>query len=284
MAKDAVAKDAVTKDERELWLKARNGDREALDGLLRMHQRNVYRFGLRMCGDEEAAKEVLQNTLLTAFEKVGTFRGDSRISTWLYSIARSFCSRHHRRTRSAPMHDVSLDVPGAGAHFASEEPSPVDQSEKAQMAELVATAIATLPDSHREVVLLRDVEGLSAEEAAEILELQVPALKSRLHRGRQQLKQTLAVLLRDSGGALDGAPPCPRLAEALADIDGREIDQAACAAIEKHLGECPGCAERLGDLQAAASLCKRLPHGDVPDAVQRAVRVALAEALGPAAL
>lgn len=268
-----------TNEDHKLWVKARDGDRHALDQLLREHQESVYRFGLRMCGDEEAAKEVLQNTLLTAFERIGSFRGEAQISTWLYSIARSFCSRHHRRTRSAPVHDVSLDAPESLLSLESEDADPAESSERAQMAELVAAAIAALPENYREVVVLRDVEGLSAQEAAKILEIEIPNLKSRLHRGRQQLKQTLAILLRERGGSFDDTPPCPELVEELAHLEGVDIDRAACDTIEGHMERCPDCAEKLGDLRAAASLCSRLPTGEVPPPVQRAVRMALVEAL-----
>lgn len=266
-------------NERRLWLSARDGDRAALDQLLRQHERNVYRFGLRMCGDEESAKDVLQNTLLMAFEQFGSYRGEARVSTWLYSIARSFCARHHRRTRSAPLHDVPLDAPDGAERLTSESDSPAEASEKAEMAELVGAAIAALPESYREVVLLRDVEGLSAAEASTVLDLEVSALKSRLHRGRQLLKRSLATLLRDTHGVVGAARACPALVDDLSRLDGRDIDQAACASIERHIIACASCAESLGDLHDAAALCKRLPSGDVPGPVKKAVLVALTDVL-----
>ena len=82
----------------ELITRSQAGDRAALEELLRRHEKQVYRFGLRMCGDEEAAKEVLQGTLLSAFQQIGAFRSEARVSTWLFSIARSFCARQHRRS------------------------------------------------------------------------------------------------------------------------------------------------------------------------------------------
>ncbi len=269
-------------DDYQLLVRAREGDRKALDALLRRHERRVFRFGLRMCNDEEAAKEVLQRTLLTAFERLGDFRGDARMSTWLYSIARSFCSRHHRRTRSAPLHDVPLDAPeGRGEELVAPEPAPAENAERAEMSELMAAAIAALPADYREAVILRDVEGLTAEEAAAITKVGVRAHKSRLHRGRQLLKAHLVTLLRETDGDERGsARACPRLAERLAELGREEVDRPACEEIEAHLAECPSCANSLGHLRATASLCRRLPGGGVPTPVKRAVRAALLEAIG----
>jgi RNA polymerase sigma-70 factor (ECF subfamily) len=276
--------DALPKigDDYQLLVKARDGDRQALDALLRRHEQRVFRFGLRMCNDEEAAKEVLQRTLLTAFERLGEFRGDARMSTWLYSIARSFCSRLHRPTRSAPIHDVPLDAPeGARPDLVDEEPVPAESAEREELSRLVAAAIAVLPEDYKEAVVLRDVEGLSAEEAAEITGIGVRAHKSRLHRGRQLLKAHLATLLQEDAGDERGAArACPRLAERLEQLGKEEVDRTACEEIEAHLADCPACAETLGALRATASLCRRLPGGDVPPAVQRAVRVALLRAIG----
>src|SRR5918911_4634014 len=91
---------------------ARAGDRAALERLLELHQRRVFRFGLKMCGGEEDAKDVLQETLLAAARGIRDFRGASSVSTWLYTIARSFCIKRHRTSKFAPGQLQSLaDVP-----------------------------------------------------------------------------------------------------------------------------------------------------------------------------
>ncbi len=249
-----------------------------MDDLLRRHERSVYRFGLRMCGDEDAAREVLQRTLLTAFEQLGSFRGDARLSTWLFSLARSHCSRLHRRTRSAPLHDVPLDVPASAPDLPSEAAGQDLQANQAEMAGLVATAISLLPQGQREAVVLKDVEDLSLEEAAGIAELEVPAFKSRLHRAREQLKLNLATLLQDQPQDT-GIMACPELQASLQAVRGSGVDRAVCSAIEEHLKTCDRCRTWMGPLQDAAALCRRLPGGDVPEPVQRAVRTALLNAV-----
>lgn len=265
--------------EQRIWDLARAGDRDAIDEVLRRHEKTIYRFGLRLCGDEEAAREVLQRTMLAAFEQLGTFRGDAKFSTWLYSLARSACSRIHRGTRSAPIHDVGLDAPYAPV-LLDESLSPDRHAEVSQLADVVAVAISMLPDNYREAVVLRDVEGLPADEAAEVAKVGVPALKSRLHRGREMLRSTLVTLMREGEGVIGGARACPKLAEELARIEPGEVDQAACKSIEAHIAECAECADALGDLRDAAALCRRLPSDEVPAPVQRALRSVITEALG----
>src|SRR5574338_1096284 len=209
---------------------ARAGDRRAIDELLARYEPAIYRFGLRMCNDEEAAREVLQETLLAAFRNLPTFRGQASLSTWLYQIARSFCIKQRRGVRP----DQEVD-----AELADHGPSPEIQVAAGEIGKALAAAIDALPAEQREVLLLRDVEGLSAEEAAAVVGIEVGALKSRLHRARMALRKRLA-------GVLDGAgtEPCPELAQTLSAYAAAEIDQSACAQIENHLRACPRCTAR----------------------------------------
>jgi RNA polymerase sigma-70 factor (ECF subfamily) len=126
---------------------------------------------------------------------------------------------------------------------------------------------------------LRDVEGLSAEEAAEVAGVEVRALKSRLHRGRVELRAHLVALLGDEAA---GPPPCPELAHELSGYLDAEIDQAACAQVEAHLERCARCAGACESLQRTVSLCRRIPGGEVPAPVRAAVRRALRGAIGAA--
>lgn len=101
------------REERELLELARAGDAQALERLLAKHEKQVYRFGLRMCGSEDAAREVLQETLLAAFKHIHSFRGEARLSTWLYQLARSFCLRS-RRTRVGEPTELARGLRGVG--------------------------------------------------------------------------------------------------------------------------------------------------------------------------
>jgi len=260
----AMASDA------ELLQKARSGDAASLDELLARHEKQVFRFGLRMCGNEADARDVLQETLLAAFRNIDSFRGDAQLSTWLYQIARSFCIRSRRRTSGEPERTQLLDEPAAAA-VASEQEPPDAAAHAREIGQLLEAALLALPVAFREAVILRDVEGLSAEEAAKVVGIEVRALKSRLHRGRTQLRQRLADVLASSAVH----PACPDLAEELVAYVTQDIDQAACARIEEHLVRCQNCTGACESLKRTVSFCKQIPGDQVPAPVRAAIRAAV---------
>jgi RNA polymerase sigma-70 factor, ECF subfamily len=208
----------------ELISAAQAGDRGAIDELLERYEERIYRFGLRMCGDEESAREVLQETMIAAFRNLPGFRGEASLSTWLYQIARSFCIKERRGVRPTT---AALD-----SQLADHAPSPEAHAHARQIGHALAAAIAELPPDQREALVLRDVEGLRAEEAAEVVGIEVGALKSRLHRARLALRAKLA-------GVVATAPEaCRELAQELTAYAASEIDQATCVKIEHHLATC----------------------------------------------
>ena len=261
----------------DLLRAAKGGDEAALEKLLERHEKSIYRFGLRMCGSEEDAKEVLQETLLAAFRGIPAFRGDAELSTWLYQVARSFCIKARRRRAGEPRSLASLDEPAARSAESS-EPAADAGTHAREIGQAISAAIEGLPDSYREIVVLKDVEGLSADEIAGVLGEDVAAVKSRLHRARLELRKSLAALI----GEGETAAPCPELAELLSGYVSRDIDQATCALIESHLATCPNCTRACDDLQRTVSLCQRIPGDAVPESVQRAIRRALRQAARPA--
>jgi len=254
----------------DLIAAARAGDRVAVDRLLARYEPNIYRFGLRMCGDEDAAREVLQETMLAAFRHLPGFRGDAALSTWLYQIARSFCIKERRGQHPTRSLDAD-DSPD----LVDPSPRPDARTHAREIGEALSRAIAELPPDQREVLILRDVEGLSAEQAADVIGIEVGALKSRLHRARMAMRTELAGTL----GAGADAEPCPELAQELTAYVASEIDQATCVQIEKHLATCARCAGACDALKRTVSLCRRLPGDVVPAAVRTAVRDAIAAAI-----
>ncbi len=254
----------------ELIARAQKGDSKAMNELLGKHEQRVYRFGLRMCGNEDDAREVLQETLLATFKNLATFRGDAQLSTWLYQVARSFCLKQRRRHEGEPATHESTETPEVKA-IASETAASDSRAHARQVGEVIQVAMQALPAEHREALVLRDVEGLSAEEAAEVVGIEVGALKSRLHRARMSLKQNLAAVLDEGQGDLG----CPDMQRELSEYAASEIDQAACARIEAHLETCPHCSAACDSLKRTVSLCRAIPGGEVPAYVRAAVRQAL---------
>jgi RNA polymerase sigma-70 factor (ECF subfamily) len=266
----------VTRTDGDLLSAAKAGEAAALEEILERHEKQVFRFGLRMCGSEDEAREVLQETLLAAFKGLRDFRGDAQLSTWLFQIARSFCQKRRRRAIGEPAKTLPLDSPEAAA-VPTQAAAPDERAHAREIGELLQAAVLGLPAAHREVILLRDVEGLSADEAAKVLGLEVGALKSRLHRARLDLRERLSTLL--GTGTPEGVPsPCPELANELVAYAGADIDQPACARIEEHLARCPRCAGACAALQRTVSLCREIPGGEVPAAIRSAVRKALRDA------
>jgi RNA polymerase sigma-70 factor (ECF subfamily) len=161
---------------------AQRGDRAALEELLAQHRQTVFRYGLRYCGSTENTEDAVQETLWAAAKAIGNFRRAAAVTTWLFTIVRNKCHRllFHEHDE-ADLADLLPRVPDPGR-------TPEDDLAARQIQHILAEALARLDANHREVLLLRDVEGLTAPEAAEKLGLTVQALKSRLHRAREQLR------------------------------------------------------------------------------------------------
>lgn len=256
--------------DKALLVRAQGGDAQAMEALLARHELRVYRFALRMCGNEADARDVVQETLLTTFRGLANFRGESELTTWLYQVARSFCIKQRRRRKGAPAMDAELDA--LQAREVPEDTSPADHRTHArQVSSVIQAAMNLLPDDFREALVLRDVEELTAEEAADVVGIQVGALKSRLHRARMQLRKNLAAVLDGPRHALE----CDELRGTLADYAQSDIDQAACIRIEAHMETCARCTEACDALKRTVSLCRAVPGNDVPGPVKAALRSAL---------
>ena len=175
----------MNRDDEDLLAAIRAGDDAAMGALLARHAPAIYRFGVKMCRDPEDAKDVLQETLLAAARGVREFRGASSLSTWLYTVARSFCIKKRRTSKFAPTNTVSLDDQAAAVQPRTLEKGPEEAASDRELTALLDRAVASLDPASREVLVLRDVDGLTAPEVAEVLGVSVDAVKSRLHRARR---------------------------------------------------------------------------------------------------
>ncbi|HSB18601.1 MAG TPA: sigma-70 family RNA polymerase sigma factor [Anaeromyxobacteraceae bacterium] len=256
---------------------ARAGDRAALDQLLTRHQSRVYRFGLKMCRDSEDAKDVLQETLLAVARNVKDFRGASSVSTWLYTIARSFCIKKRRRSKFAPEQEEPLDLgpEGEASRIADPGRAPDESLAGRQIESALENAIGDLEPMYREVLVLRDVEGLTAPEVAEVMGLTVEAVKSRLHRARLAVREKVAPLLGVPEAAAPLASTCPDVVTLFSRHLEGEISADVCGEMERHLAACPRCRAKCDSLQRTLVLCKSSPAPEVPQPVQQSVRDAL---------
>lgn len=174
-----------------------NGDVNAFEALVTAYEKNVYNLALRMTGNPEDAADMTQEAFVKAYRSLESFRGDSKFSVWLYRIVSNVCLDFlRRRSRQGTVslsaegddgEDVQLDLPDEGQ-------SPEALLERRMTREAVRRGLEALPPDARQILLLREIQGLRYEEIAEALDLEVGTVKSRIFRARKRL---CAFLLRD---------------------------------------------------------------------------------------
>ena len=263
-------------EERGLVAAARAGDRRALDRLLRLLAGPIYRFGRGFCGDPHDAEDVAQVVLAALARTLNEFRGEASLTTWAYTVARHTCARQRRRGVHAPARLVSLESDRAGAAIAVADPAgdPHHALERSELRGAIERAIHALPAAQREVLVLRDVEGLSAREVGKVLRLSERAVKSRLHRARLAVRSALEPhhdgrpLARRSKGCPDTARMVSRFLEG-------ELDAEHCARLEAHVRGCPDCRRACDTLRLALTACRARRRESAPRSVVSAARAKL---------
>jgi RNA polymerase sigma-70 factor (ECF subfamily) len=186
------------------------GQPEAFDRFVEHFRAKIFQYSWLMCGQREDAEEVSQETLLRVFENFNQLRQPERVRAWVLRIAKNFCLMKRRRSQFAPTQELSLDeyMPALdrdGGHIklqiADWSSLPEDRMLRAELRRVLDQAIAALPDTYRSVVLLRDVEDLSTDETAQVLDLSVDVIKTRLHRARLAIRQELDRYLKTKEGS-----------------------------------------------------------------------------------
>jgi len=169
----------------------------AFDRLYRDHVDRMYRFAQRLCGSPEDAKDLVQETFLSAYRSLKDFRGESSVSTWLYTIAAHACQRMRRKRKGEPERELSLDalIPTSDGDMPLQVPgedlSPEERLQYKELRQSLFAAVHQLPKKYRMVLVLRDMEGLSAKEVGAVMGLTERAVKSRLHRARLFVRHEL---------------------------------------------------------------------------------------------
>ena len=254
------------KNDSTLVERARAGDEAALARLVDAYAPSILRFGRKLCRDEQDAQDVMQQTLLSVVTHIGEFRGDSHFTSWLFAIARSHCIKQRTRGAAAlprePLDRAGLAV-AAPAHQVPDEAASREQLERA-----LDTAIRALDPDQREVLVLRDVEGLSAVEVGEALGLSVEAVKSRLHRARKALRGQLEPWFEQS---TPGAA-CPDVVDLLSRYQEGEVTSEVCRTMEAHVDGCSECAKRCHSLRSVLSACSATPVPQLSEELKARVR------------
>ncbi|MGH9568020.1 MAG: sigma-70 family RNA polymerase sigma factor [Candidatus Angelobacter sp.] len=183
-------------DELALVQAAKNGDLEAFSELVQRYDRNIFRIAQHITHNEEDAEDVVQNAFLKAYQNLEQFQGNSKFYTWLVRIAVNEALmrlRKRRNDRTVSLdEDMETEEGTMPREVADWSPNPEQIYGQSELGDILKKTIQGLPPGFRTVFALRDIEGLSTEETAEMLGLSVPAVKSRLLRARLQLRERLA--------------------------------------------------------------------------------------------
>ena len=177
--------------------RVQRGDTDAFEALVAAYEKNVFNVALQMTGNREDAQDMTQEAFLKAYSSLSSFRGDSKFSSWLYRIVSNVCLDFKRRQGRRPSSALTVeDDEGENIQLdiADESQSPEALLERKMTREAVRAGLQQLPDEQRQILLLREIQGLSYEEIGEAMGLEAGTVKSRIFRARKKL---CAFLLKD---------------------------------------------------------------------------------------
>ncbi|ANC75491.1 RNA polymerase sigma factor SigW [Fictibacillus nanhaiensis] len=177
----------------------KKGDQEAFEGIVDLFKDKIYRHCFRMVGNGHEAEDLAQETFLRAYRNIGKYNSEYKFSTWIFRIATNLCIDRLRKKK--PDYYLDAEVPGTDgatmySQLSSEEPLPEEVvTENEEWNELQAE-IMKLPEKYRTAILLKYVEDLSLEEISKIMDIPVPTVKTRIHRGREALKKVFQMVVK----------------------------------------------------------------------------------------
>jgi RNA polymerase sigma-70 factor, ECF subfamily len=268
------------------------GDDDALEQALALLQNTVFSFSMRVCGQREDAEDTMQEVLLKSVPHLPKFDSPKALAVWLYKVAKNRCLMSRRRSKFAPKQDLSLEelmpdqkeLKQMGSDGSINPEAFAIRSEEAGR---LRNAIQQLPPQYRIVLVLRDMEGLTDDEVAEITGLRSGTVRVRLHRARLFVRKELAKGLKPRSGRAavasrassheqpsnDEPRPvrCKAMFAELSNYLDEQLDDSVCEELERHLNGCEPCQAFLASLKATVEQCRRSPS-DGPDS-KRAVRL-----------
>ena len=265
----------------------RRSDDEALEHALALLQNTVFSFSMKVCGQRQDAEDTMQDVLVKSVPYLPRFDSPKALAVWLYKVAKNRCLMSRRKGKFAPKEDISLEelMPDrreleqlSGDGSINPEAFAIRSEEAGRLRE----AIHRLPPQYRIVLVLRDMEGLSDEEVAEITGLRAGTVRVRLHRARLFVRKELmktrkprrsgkieAVRSRVAPTDESKPPRCKAMFAELSNYLEERLDDSLCEELEKHLDGCDPCKAFLSSLQFTIENCRRLPAA-APDRVKAA--------------
>lgn len=182
-------------DENKLANKAVKGDNSAFEALMEKHMGIIYNIALRMTANQDDAEDMTQEIMIKIFRSLGSFKGNSKFSTWIYRVAVNTCLDELKKKKNKKHLSLDAEISGDDGEnqieIKDDSPSPEKLAEQNELRDMVAAAVKLLSDEHRAVIVLRDIRGMSYSEIAGILGCSDGTVKSRISRARAQLKMIL---------------------------------------------------------------------------------------------
>jgi RNA polymerase sigma-70 factor (ECF subfamily) len=264
--------------EKAVELLQRDGD-GALDEVLALLQSSVFSFSMKVCGQREDAEDTMQEVLAKSVSYLPKFDSPRALVVWLYKVAKNRCLMSRRRSKFAPKQDLSLeglmpDRQELERLSAGDAVNPEMFAIRSEEAGRLRKAIEKLPPQYRIVLVLRDMEGLSDDEVAEITGLRSGTVRVRLHRARLYVRKELMKTMSRSATARSGSQQpklarCKAMFAELSNYLDEELDDSMCEELERHINGCEPCKAFLASLEATIEQVRQLP-GDSPDQAKAA--------------
>jgi RNA polymerase sigma-70 factor, ECF subfamily len=264
----------------------KSAEPDSIEKALALLQQTVFSFSMRVCNQREDAEDTMQEVLAESIPVLPRFESPKALVVWFYKVARSRCLMSRRKSKFAPKQELSLEelMPDREELSRTGRDSRVNPEAfaiRSQEARWLREAIQKLPPQYRMVLVLRDMEGLTDDEVAEITGLRAGTVRVRLHRARLFVrKQLMKPRARPPGARLESAPAtatasvprsgrCKAMFAELSNYLDEQLDDSLCEELEQHLDGCEPCKGFLASLQATIEQCRVSP-ADFPNAKKAA--------------
>jgi RNA polymerase sigma-70 factor, ECF subfamily len=245
---------------------------DAMEKAVALLQESVFSFSMRVCNQREDAEDTMQEVLLKSVPVLSQFDSPKALAVWLYKVAKNRCLMNRRKSKFAPRKELSLEelMPDRGelAHLAtSGRFNPEAFAIRSQEAQWLRDAIQKVPPEYRIILVLRDMEGLSDDDVAEITGLRPGTVRVRLHRARLFVRKEIAKRLRSDQVRSTASrepdtparpPNCKAMFAELSDYLDEQLDESMCAELEKHMDGCEPCKAFLSSLEATITALRQI--------------------------
>jgi RNA polymerase sigma-70 factor (ECF subfamily) len=252
------------------------GDDDALEQALALLQNTVFSFSMRVCGQRQDAEDTMQEVLLKSVPLLPKFDSPKALVVWLYKVAKTRCLMSRRKSKFAPNRELSLEelMPDRRELEKLSSESGINPERfaiRSEEAGLLREAIQKLPAQYRIVLVLRDMEGLTDEDVAEITGLRAGTVRVRLHRARLFVRKELMKAWKPRDHSVGSVAPhdtspeepkparCKAMFAELSNYLDEQLDDSQCDELEKHLDGCGPCKVFLATLEAAIEQCRKSP-------------------------